>query len=157
LVDQRDELLDFGAPRLGHLEIEGTGNVQRLEVLHPVERHVVVAPGSAHRDRNLVIVLALEAPVVDGGNVLDDVHRVGGAFELDLQQCHWSCSPVLALHDDVTKAELPPPVTLNSKDLPQTPAVEPRRGATLHAAPDSDTAVPGASKVFFCGCSDLLP
>ncbi len=44
LVDQRDQSLNFGAPALRHLEIEGAGQMQRLDVVHPGVGHLVVGP-----------------------------------------------------------------------------------------------------------------
>jgi hypothetical protein len=86
LVDERNQLLDLIAAAIGHLEVEGAGDVQAFEVFHPVERDVVVAPAAAHGNRDLVVVFALERPVVDGGDGLDDVDRMNGAIRLDLEE-----------------------------------------------------------------------
>ena len=88
LVDECDKLLDLGAARLRHLQIERRRDVQRLKVLHPVERHVVVAPLTAHRDRDFVGVLAFEVPVVDGGDVLDNVDGVDSTIEFKFEKGH---------------------------------------------------------------------
>ena len=69
----------------GHPEVEGRGDVQRLEVFHPVERHMVVRPAAAHRNGNFVGVLAFEVPVIDRRNVLDDIHRMDGPIRFDFK------------------------------------------------------------------------
>ena len=60
--------------------------MQALQIFHPVERNVVIGPVPAHRDRNLVGVLALERPVVDRSDVLDDVHGMDMAIGLYLDE-----------------------------------------------------------------------
>ena len=76
LVDQRDELLHFGAAALRHLELEGAGEMQRLDVVHPGEGDLVVGPLAAHQDGDLVVAGALERPVVGRGDPLDHVERI---------------------------------------------------------------------------------
>jgi hypothetical protein len=45
-------------------------------VLHPREGDVIVAPVAGDRDGDLVVPGPLERPVVEGGDVLDDVDRI---------------------------------------------------------------------------------
>ena len=73
------------APRFLHAQVEGAGHVQRFEILHPGERNLVVAPAAANRDRNLVDVLTLKTPVVERGDVFDDVDRVDITLGLDIE------------------------------------------------------------------------
>ncbi len=42
-IDAADEFDDLRAPTLGHLEIEGAGQMQRFHVIEPGETHMVVA------------------------------------------------------------------------------------------------------------------
>ena len=64
------------AARLRHLQIERAGEMQRLDVVHPGERDVIVGPAAAHRDRDLVVAGAVERPVVHRGEPLDHVDRI---------------------------------------------------------------------------------
>ncbi|MCY1547865.1 hypothetical protein D9M68_839450 [compost metagenome] len=89
LVDQADQLAHFAAPPLGHFQVECAGDVEAFEILHPVERHMIVAPAAAHRNGNFVRVLALEIPIIDRCDMLDQVHRVGHAIGLVGNQGHW--------------------------------------------------------------------
>ena len=76
LVDQRDQLLHLVAAALRHLEVEGAGEMQRLDVVHPGERNLVVAPPAADQHGDLVVAGALERPVVDRGDAFDHVERI---------------------------------------------------------------------------------
>jgi len=76
----------LGAARFGHLEVERTGQVQRLDIVHPSERHVVVGPASFDRDRDLVGSGAVERPVVHRGESLDDVDRIAFALGVEFHQ-----------------------------------------------------------------------
>src|SRR5690606_5094674 len=76
LVDERYEAHHLQLATSRNLEIESAGNVQRLEFLHPGKRNLVVGPGARDRDRNLVVAVALEAPVVRACDMLDDIHRM---------------------------------------------------------------------------------
>src|SRR6266508_5790402 len=60
LVDQRDELLHLAAAALRHFQFEGAGEMQRLDVVHPGVRDLVVGPFPARQDRDLVLARALE-------------------------------------------------------------------------------------------------
>ena len=85
LVDQRDEPQNLLAAALGHLEIERAGDMQRLHVLDPGERHVIFCPAPAHGDRHLVRRRPVEDPFAEGCEPLDDVERMFHAIYLDLQ------------------------------------------------------------------------
>src|SRR3954463_6029952 len=50
--------------------------MQRLDVVHPGEGNLVVAPLAAHQHGDLVVAGALERPVVDRGNAFDHVERI---------------------------------------------------------------------------------
>src|SRR5690606_36941108 len=88
LIDEADQLLDLVTTPIGHLEVESTGDMEAFEVFHPVERHVIVAPAALYRDRDFVGVLTLECPIIDRGDMFDEIHRVGGAIGLEFNQRH---------------------------------------------------------------------
>ena len=88
LVDEPDELQHFGAPPLRHLEVEGAGDMHRLDVLDPGEGDVVVGPPPRDRHRHLVGLGAVEDPVAQRRQALDDVERVLGTIGLDLKLGH---------------------------------------------------------------------
>src|SRR5262249_45014877 len=82
LVDERDELLHLAAAALRHFELEGAGEMQRLDVEHPGIGDLVVAPFSRHQDGDLVLARALERPAVGGGHPLHDLERIAvGLFD----------------------------------------------------------------------------
>ena len=64
-VHMRDQLLHLGAAALGDLDVEGAGEMQRLELAHPGERHLIVVPLALDQDVDLVVAGPLERPVVD--------------------------------------------------------------------------------------------
>src|SRR6266487_4537701 len=76
LVDQRDELLHLAAAALRHFELEGAGEMQRLDVEHPGIGNLIVAPFAGHQDGDLVLARALERPAVGRGHPLHDLERV---------------------------------------------------------------------------------
>src|SRR3990170_6873369 len=46
LVDQRHQPVDLGEPPLRHPEIEGASQMQRLQIVPPAQRDMIVAPGA---------------------------------------------------------------------------------------------------------------
>jgi hypothetical protein len=46
---------------------------------------VVITPATPHRNGNLVGILPLEIPVIDPGNLLDDINGMDGAVSFDLE------------------------------------------------------------------------
>jgi hypothetical protein len=88
LVDLRDELLHFQAAGLRHLQFEGAGQMQRLDVVHPGEGNLVIAPVAAHQHGDLVLTGALERPLVEGGDALDHVQRIRPSMLRELRQAH---------------------------------------------------------------------
>src|SRR5262245_29837567 len=82
LVDERDELLHLAAAALRHFELEGAGEMQRLDVEHPGIGDLIVAPFAGHQDGDLVLARALERPAVGRGYPLHDLERVAlGLFD----------------------------------------------------------------------------
>src|SRR6516165_7367173 len=82
LVDQRDELLHLAAAALRRFELEGAGEMQRLDVEHPGIGNLIVAPFAGHQDGDLVLARALERPAVGRGHLLHDLERVAlGLFD----------------------------------------------------------------------------
>ena len=63
-IDERQQAHHFIHARLGHLDVECAGQVQRLEILHPGKRDVIVSPVARDRDRDFIIASPLERPVV---------------------------------------------------------------------------------------------
>src|SRR5215475_1700568 len=76
LVDQRDQQLHLAVQALRHLELEGAGEMQRLDVEHPGVGDLVVRPLAGHQDGDFVLARALERPAVGAGHPLDDVEGV---------------------------------------------------------------------------------
>jgi hypothetical protein len=64
------------AAALRHLEVEGAGEMQRLDVVEPGEGNLVVAPAAADQHGDLVVAGALERPIVECGDAFDDIERV---------------------------------------------------------------------------------
>src|ERR1043166_4267219 len=88
LVDQPDQRHHLGPARLGNLEVEGAGEMQRLDVVHPGEGDLIVGPAALHRDRDLVVAVAVERPVMQRRKALDHVDRIVLAFRVMLDQRH---------------------------------------------------------------------
>jgi hypothetical protein len=44
LVDQRHQAVDLAQPEIAHPEIEGASEMQRLQVVTPGKRNIVIAP-----------------------------------------------------------------------------------------------------------------
>ncbi len=57
LVDEREEPIDLVQPELGDLEVEGASKMQRLQIVPPGQRDMIIAPRAANRERELVGVL----------------------------------------------------------------------------------------------------
>ncbi len=76
LVDQRDQRLHFGAAALGNLEVEGAGQMQRLDVDHPGIGQLIFGPAAGHQNGDLVVAGAFERPVIAGRQALDHVERI---------------------------------------------------------------------------------
>ena len=76
------------ARALRHLDVEGAGQMQRLEILHPGEGDMIVGPASGDRDRDLVVAGPLEGPVIGVRDLLDDIHRVDFAGNVEFDQFH---------------------------------------------------------------------
>src|SRR5262245_66178884 len=95
LVDQRHKLIDIPEPQLAHLEVEGAGEMQRLEILPPGQGDMILAPGSQHGERKLVGRRALERPVMDRGDLL---HNINGICEMVVDSlCPSHAWPLLAV------------------------------------------------------------
>src|SRR5207302_1897678 len=64
LVDQCDQFLHLRQPRLRHLHVKSTSKVQRFNVVHPRERHLVIGPSAGDYETDLVFAGAFEWPVI---------------------------------------------------------------------------------------------
>src|SRR5262249_6188453 len=91
LVDKRHQPVDLVKLEFCHLAIESASKVQRLKIVPPGQRDVVVAPGTRDRQRQLVGSTSFERPVVYGSDMLDHVHRVGELVVVSLCRCHACC------------------------------------------------------------------
>ena len=76
LVYLGDELNHLAAAKRRNLEIEGAGEMQRLDVVHPRERELVFGPVAAHHQGDFIVARAIERPIATGGQALDNVERV---------------------------------------------------------------------------------
>src|SRR5262249_53678655 len=76
LVDQRDQLLHLAAATVRHFELEGAGEMQRLDIVHPGVGDLIIGPLPGGQDGDLVLARALERPSVGGRDSLDDFERV---------------------------------------------------------------------------------
>src|SRR5690349_18207397 len=88
LVDLRHQPVDLVEAVVGHLGVEGAGDVQGLEVVAPVERGVVIGPLPRHRHCQLIGAGALARPVVARGNVLHEIDGIAVTGMTDLGECH---------------------------------------------------------------------
>src|SRR6516165_7193765 len=88
LVDQRDQLLHGGVTALRHLELERASKMQRLDVVHPGERDLVVGPFPAHQDSDLVLAGTLEGPVVRRGHAFHDLQGINARWLAQIDKGH---------------------------------------------------------------------
>jgi len=111
LVDHRDQRLHVAAAALGNLEVEGAGEVQRLDVVHPGVRELIIGPATGHENRDLVVARAFERPVVDRRDSLDHVQRVQSGIVGVAREGHdVSALPIGARETHATeRARLPCP------------------------------------------------
>jgi hypothetical protein len=93
LVDDREQPHHLQRAVVGHLEVESAGQMQRLEILHPGEGDVIVAPGTRDRDGDLVLAGALERPVMRLRHMLDDVDGMQVARDFEFDQAQGNASP----------------------------------------------------------------
>ncbi len=54
--------------------------MQGLEIGQPGEGHVIFGPGAGDGNGYFVFIIAIERPVIDGGQLLHDIHRMFRAF-----------------------------------------------------------------------------
>jgi hypothetical protein len=59
--------------------------MQRLDLVHPGERDMVVGPAAAHRDGDFIVTGAVERPLVHRGEPLDHVDRVVCALVVEFE------------------------------------------------------------------------
>src|SRR5690349_16973835 len=88
LVHLGDQLDYLVAPRLRHPQLERAGEMQRLDVAHPGERHLVLGPLAGDHQRDLVLAGARERPVVRRRHALDHIDRVDVRLVCKIGQCH---------------------------------------------------------------------
>src|SRR5437588_9974993 len=88
LIDMRQQLPDLGLASVRHLQIERTGKMQCLELVHPCEGYVVVAPASPDGDRDLVVGGSIEGPVMDGSEAFDDIDGIDVTLAGEVDQRH---------------------------------------------------------------------
>ena len=88
IVCMVDTLLHLDAQTVGHLELERAGEVQRLDVEHPGEGDLIVAPIAADQDGDLILAGAFERPVVGRCDALDHFKRVGARLLVEIDEGH---------------------------------------------------------------------
>jgi hypothetical protein len=71
LVDEADELQHLGPAPLGHLQVEGAGDMDRLDLGEPGDRDVIIRPAAGDGDGEFVVAVAVEGPVVESGKAFD--------------------------------------------------------------------------------------
>ncbi|CAH1663875.1 hypothetical protein CHELA40_15479 [Chelatococcus asaccharovorans] len=98
LVDECHELQDFRLQPIRHLEVEGTADMDGFHVLDPGEGDVIVGPAAGHRDRHLVVLGAIEGPVVIRRKPFDNVEGMLRAinFKLDVRHAEPSACAELS-------------------------------------------------------------
>jgi hypothetical protein len=64
--------------------VEGGGEMQRLQILAPREREVMIAPAPRHREIELVTPGPFERPAVLLHRPLEHIDRMGGGWRLVL-------------------------------------------------------------------------
>ena len=64
--------------------------MQRLQIVAPIERDVIVAPRADDGECQLVGCVSLESPMMNSGNVLDHIDRIGEMVEDRLYRRHAS-------------------------------------------------------------------
>jgi hypothetical protein len=62
--------------------------VQRFNVIHPRERHLIIGPSARDYETNLVFAGAFEWPVIAGSHMLDDVEWAVMMIARRLDECH---------------------------------------------------------------------
>ena len=77
-----------GQARLRHLHVESAGKMQRLDVVHPGERHLVIGPPAGDDETDLVFAGAFEWPIIAGSHMLDDVERTATIIVRRLDKRH---------------------------------------------------------------------
>src|SRR5262249_61337754 len=110
LVDETDQPLHIGQTRLRHLHVEGASQVQRLDLVHPGERHLVIGPAAGNDETDLVLAGPFERPVVAGSHMLDDIERTATIIMRGFDEGHavstlpkgWNArhSPLLNTHSN---------------------------------------------------------
>src|SRR5262249_37811712 len=78
-IDERDKRGKLHYARRRYLEVKGAGNMQCFHLDEPGEGDIVLGPAAGDRDRNFVLFLSVERPVIVRGDSLDDVKGVFGA------------------------------------------------------------------------------
>ena len=116
LVDHRDELLHLAPAALRHFQLEGAGEMQRLDVEHPGVGHLIVGPFSGGEDRDLVLARPLERPAVAGSHPLDDLERVAIGLFGKLDEGH-AWSPPWTWNAQVKSTHTTPPLTQSPVEL----------------------------------------
>ncbi len=88
LVDLGDELVDLGEARIRHLHLEGAGDVQRLQVVAPVEGHMIIRPLAGDLHGQLVIGGAIRGPIMSVCKLIDEIDRITRLKALDFTDGH---------------------------------------------------------------------
>src|SRR4029077_1325318 len=88
LVAQCDQFLYLRQARLRHLHVKSAGKVQRFNVAHPRERHLIIGPSAGDHETDLVCAAPFEWPVFAGSHMLDNVEWAVTMIARRLDECH---------------------------------------------------------------------
>src|SRR6202023_1880022 len=87
-IDERDERGNLHKARGRDFEVDRAGDMQCPHLGEPGEGDIVLGPAAGDRDRNFVLFVPVERPVIARGDSLDDVQGVFGAVAVELQKRH---------------------------------------------------------------------
>ena len=88
LVDRRQQPHDLELAGVRHFQVESTGKMNGLAILHPREGDVVVGPTAGDRDGDFVVAGPLKAPVVERSDLFDHVNRMRLALLVEVDKAH---------------------------------------------------------------------
>src|ERR1700730_8673958 len=87
-IDERNERGEFQSPRFWNFEVESAGDMDRLNFGEPCKGDCILGPAASDRDRNFILLAAVEGPMIERSDPLNDVYGVFGAIEVNLQKRH---------------------------------------------------------------------
>src|SRR5579872_2811530 len=128
-VDCADQPLHFGPSRFRNFHVEGAGQMQCLDLVHPGEGELVVRPITLRDDRYLVFAGTLERQIIVGGDVFNHRKRIVPGINSAFEQGHAVSTLPLEIRKRWTR----------TRHTDTRPRFRPRR-----AAPPDDPTVSGS-------------